>query len=119
MKALQALRRLLDRLDADDDPAEPAYDPVQLGGTLIVSMIAAGALFWLLWSLLVFEGGIFVKLRALLELAFGGKSLAELGWRGPHEPGVFEGWLGNACAFALLVGTIFAIDRLFAAARRK
>ena len=119
MKALKSLRRLIERLDADDDPSEPAYDPAQLGGVLIVSMIAAGALFWLLWTLLVFEGGIFIKLRALLELGFGGKSLAQLGWRGAHEPGVFEGWTANAAALVLLVGAVFSIERLFVTARRK
>lgn len=122
MKAL--LKRLgaaWDAFDAEDDPAEPFYDPVHLGGVLIVAMVVAGALFWLLWTLLVFEGGLFPKLGALLDLALSRRSLAELGYRGAWDRGVFEGWLGNSVAAALAVLLCASLHRLHAraASRRR
>ena len=96
----------------EHDPAEPHYDPVHLGGVLVVTLVVAGALFWLLWTLLVFEGGIFPKLGALLDLALSRRTLAELGYRGAWDRGVFEGWLGNACAAALAALLCAALHRL-------
>lgn len=107
---------LLDALGAffdDDEPEEPAYDPVHLGGAALIAMTAIGALYWLLWTLLVFEGGLQGKLVALARLA-GGATLKDLGWVGyPYEMGAFQGALGNIVALGLSIGLIVAAKRLY------
>lgn len=46
-----------------DDPAEPHYDPVHLAEVLVACMVVIGALYWLLWTVFVYEGGIGAGLR--------------------------------------------------------
>jgi len=46
-----------------DDPAEPHYDPVHLAVVLIASQVVIGALYWLLWTVFVYEGGVTARLR--------------------------------------------------------
>ena len=43
----------------EEEPSseDPVYDPVHVAGVLVVSLVVLGALFWLLWALLVCEGG--------------------------------------------------------------
>jgi hypothetical protein len=41
-----------------DDPAEPHYDPVHLAVVLVACQVVIGALYWLLWTLFVYEGGL-------------------------------------------------------------
>lgn len=82
----------------DDDPAEPRFDPVHLAGVLVGVQVAAGALFWLLWTLLVYEGGVAVKLGVLLD--------------GPRTPDALEGLWGNLGALALALGLVAALHRL-------
>jgi cytosine/adenosine deaminase-related metal-dependent hydrolase len=55
-KALKRLSALAEAFDAEDDPRESHFDPVHLGAVLVVSLVAIGALYWLLWTLLVYEG---------------------------------------------------------------
>lgn len=101
-------------LGAEDDPGEPFYDPVHLGAGIVLTMAAAGALYWLLWTLLVYEGGLFLKLRAALDILVTSRTLADYGCRaGPGELGVFEGWLGNAAALALTTLALAWIHRLY------
>ena len=119
-KAAQAARKALEAFDAEDDPDEPAYDPVHLGGVLTVCLVVVGALYWLLWTLLVYEGGLFLKVRAGLAIAFTSKTLADSGYRGsPYAMGVFEGWVGNAAALLLCVLVLAALHRLYAEARER
>lgn len=103
----KAARALLDFLEAEDDPQEPVYDPVQLGAALVVTLAVAGALYWLLWTLLVYENGLFVKLSALLTVLLTDKTPADYGWKGPHDRGVFEGFTANALAL-LITGAVTA-----------
>ena len=98
--ALERLRAAVASLDDEPPAGTPLYDPVHVGGVLVSVMAAWGALYWLLWTLLVYEGGVFVKLGALARLA-GGSSLAELGYEGPWNRGPFEGWLGTLGAAVL------------------
>lgn len=95
MKAWKAFTALFE----DDDPAEPRYDPVHLAGVLVGAQVAAGALFWLLWTLLVFEGGIALKLGVLL--------------RGPRTPESLEGLWGNLAALAAAAGLLVALHRAY------
>ena len=51
-------KRWVALFEAPDDPAEPHYDPVHLALVLTTCMVIIGALFWLLWTLFVYEGGL-------------------------------------------------------------
>lgn len=117
-KLLSRLQKAADWLD-HDDPAEPSYDPVHLGAVLIANLVVVGALYWLLWTLLVYEGGIFSKASALAQLVFGGKSLLELGYQGSYNQGLFEGWLGNVGALAFSALALTALFRIYRQAARR
>lgn len=109
-------------LDADDDPDEPFFDPVHLAGALIGTLTAIGALYWLLWTLLVFEGGLFSKIGPALSVLLTSKTLADYGWRGaPYAMGVFEGWTGNVAALIVGFVVLVALHRTYldAAGRRR
>ena len=115
MKTSKApLAFLEDLFSEDDDPREPGFDPIQLGGAVVITLAAMGALYWLLWTLLVYEGGIFMKLRALALLAFTKTRLSDLGYEAaPYAMGPFEGWLGNLVALALSAQVVRSIARLY------
>lgn len=81
----------------DDDPAEPRYDPVHVATVLVVTQVVIGALFWLLWTLLVFEGGIALKLGRLLN--------------GPRDADSLEGLWGNLAAAAIAAAIIALLYR--------
>ena len=101
----------------DEDPQAPAYDPIHLAAVPVAVMVVAGALFWLLWTLLVYEGGLPSKLQALLGLAAGG---APAGWTGaPDREGVFEGWQANTAALVLIMLALAALHRADARAGRR
>ena len=55
--------RWVDLFEAHDDPAEPHYDPVHLAVVLVASQVVIGALYWLLWTVFVYEGGVTARLR--------------------------------------------------------
>lgn len=67
----------------EEDPGAPRYDPVHLAAVFVACQVAAGALFWLLWTLMVYEGGF----------------------------GTGEGRLGNLAAFLILAGAVEALRR--------
>jgi hypothetical protein len=76
-----------------DDPAEPHYDPVHLAVVLIACQVVIGVLYWLLWTLLVYQP----ELR--------------------RKPG-----LANTTALllcALIVVALYKADRRHAGSRRK
>lgn len=95
---MKALLRAAERFFEDD--GRPAYDPVHVAAVLVVTLAAFGALYWILWTLLIFEGGLPTKAAAAWAAATGQKTLAQLGYEGPHARGAFEGWLGNVGALA-------------------
>lgn len=70
---------------------EPRYDPVHLAAVFVAVQVAAGALFWLLWTAMVYEGGFMTG----------------------------EGRLGNLAAFLLLAAVVEALRRLDRRAARK
>src|SRR5262249_5783942 len=100
-KVMRALRKANDwllQLD-EEDPNEPIYDPVALGGVVIVTLVFITCLYWLLWTLLVYEGGLFPKIAATLAILIKGKKASDFGYEGtPYAMGVFEGWLANLIA---------------------
>lgn len=85
-------------LFAEDDPRAPRYDPVHLGAVLVACQAAIGALYWLLWTLLVYEGGLASKLRALTS--------------GAKSPDAYEGWPANLAALLLTAAGFAALRRL-------
>lgn len=114
MKALKQLKDLVDRLDAADDPMEPHYDPVHLGAMCMLILVAIGLLFWLLWTLLVYEGGLFSKLVPTISVLIGRHTLKDYGYLGdPYAMGVFEGWQGNLAALILTVYVVVALHQVY------
>jgi hypothetical protein len=110
-----ALWRRWVALFEDEDDSAARYDPFHLAAVLVGCMAAVGALFWLMWTLLVYEGGLPTKLAALVDFVFRGKSLADLGRTGGADrEGVFEGWAANLVAFlvsGLLLAALQRLDR--------
>jgi hypothetical protein len=45
-------------LFAEEGPDEPRFDPIHLAVVLVACQAAVGVLFWLLWTAMVFEGGL-------------------------------------------------------------
>jgi len=104
----------------EDSADEPAYDPVHLGAAVLLSFTAIGLLYWLLWTLLVYEGGIFLKASALARVLFTSATLKDLGYEGyPYQMGAFEGWYGNLGALAVTVVVVAALRRLYLDAARR
>jgi hypothetical protein len=110
----KALKFLEDLFTEEDDHREPGFDPVQLGGAVVITIAAIGGVYWLLWTLLVYEGGIFMKLRALFLLAFTKTKLADLGYEAaPYAMGQLEGWLGNLLALTFTLYVVRTLARLY------
>ncbi len=115
-------RKTLRRLDEllQEDPREPIYDPVHLGAAVAITMAALGCLYWLLWTLLVYEGGIFLKIRALARLLFTPTTLKDLGYEGmPYAMGAFEGWVGNVGALVFAIAFVWALRNLYRRAQSR
>lgn len=97
-----------------EDPEEPVYDPVHFAAMIVIVIFSVGVLFWLLWTLLVFQGGFFSKILPAIQVLFTGKTLEDFGWVGyPYEMGIFSGWVANTAAFVLTMALIFGIWWLF------
>lgn len=109
----QALAWLEWLFDDTEDPDEPVYDPVHLGAAVLITLTAMGLLYWLLWTLLVYEGGFFAKLLPALAVAFTAKTRQDYGWEGPWDHGQFEGLLGNSVAFLLTGVVAWALASLY------
>jgi hypothetical protein len=119
VRSRDLLNRVLEAFEAEDDPAEPKYDPFHLGAALLLALTAVGALYWMLWTLLVYEGGLFAKILPAAQVALRLKTAADFGWRGPWDRGVFEGWAGNLGALVACVLAVTALHRLYAEADRR
>ncbi|OGR82621.1 MAG: hypothetical protein A2636_03860 [Elusimicrobia bacterium RIFCSPHIGHO2_01_FULL_64_10] len=105
---------LLGFFSDDADPDEPVYDPLHFAGMIVTVVFAIGLLFWLLWTLLVYEGGLFGKIVPALRVLFTDKTLEDFGWVGaPYEMGIFSGYAANLIALALALALVFGIWRLF------
>lgn len=97
-----------------EDPSAPKYDPVHIGAMLVIVLFANTVLFWLLWSLLVFGGGLQSKIAPLLSVLFTSKTAADFGYIAyPYAMGVFEGWITNLTAFVIFLGALAALWRVF------
>jgi hypothetical protein len=122
MKVLmkKLLRYCEEFLSDEEDPDEPVYDPVHVGAMIVLVLFAMTALFWLLWALLVFGGGIQAKIVPALQLALTARTAGEFGYIGsPYAMGVFEGWQTNAAALVLVLAVLGAIGYVFKKAQNK
>ncbi len=97
-----------------EDHANPGYDPVHVAAMLVAVIFGIALLFWLLWALLVFGGGIQAKIIPFLLVVFTARTTRDFGYVGyPYEMGVFEGWVTNVVALALVMAVITAIWYVF------
>ena len=97
-----------------EDSDEPIYDPVHFAALIVISLVVMGALFWLLWTLLVFGGGIFNKIVPAFQVLFTKKTLKDFGWVGyPYELGIFEGFIGNTVALILTMSLMAGVWWVF------
>lgn len=83
-------KRWVDLFETHDDPAEPHYDPVHLAVVLIATQVAIGCLYWLLWTVFVYEGGFshhprLAHVVALLVCALSIAALEEADRRHRHS----------------------------------
>ena len=103
----KVIANIADFFSDKEDPNEPGYDPVHIGAMIVLVLFANTLLFWLLWSVLVFGGGLQAKVVPVLQLVFTSKTAADFGYVGyPYEMGIFEGWITNVTALFLLLGAI-------------
>ncbi len=98
----------------DDDTADPiVYDPVHVAAVVVGCLFALGILFWDLWALLVFEGGLFTKVIPFFQVIFTSKTLKDFGYEGsPYALGIFEGWIVNLTALILSLSLVAGIGWL-------
>jgi hypothetical protein len=91
-----------------DDPAAPHYDPVHLAVVAVACLVVVGALFWLLWTLLIYEGGLPFKIQTLLTPK-------------PAHRVTYEGWAANVAALIITAYVLLLLkkaDRRHAAKSR-
>jgi len=94
----------------EEDPDEPFFDPVHLAGLVVSVVFTMGVIFWLVWTLLVFEGGFFAKVLPTIQVIFTDKTLQDFGWVGyPYELGIFEGVFANSIALILTIAVVLGI----------
>ena len=106
--------------DDKENPVEPLYDPVHLAAVAMICLAVIGGLYWLLWTLLVYEGGLFLKLRAGASVLFTSKTPKDFGYEAaPYAMGAFTGWMGNLIALALTLLLVWALFHLYQETTRK
>ncbi len=103
--------------DDRDEPTEPHYDPMHLGAVLVVCQVVIGVLFWLLWTLFLYEGGLPRKIGALFTRLSDRTAETHMlknsgAFGGPGHGNVFEGWIANVVALVLVLALIAALQRL-------
>jgi hypothetical protein len=105
---------ILDLFSDEEVQGEAGYDPVHVGIMIVSVLFGISILFWLLWSLMVFRGGIQAKALPFLQMVFTSKTAADFGYVGyPFEMGIFEGWITNAAALFFLMLLLVGIWYVF------
>ncbi len=106
---------LYSQLSEDDDNSDiPKYDPLHIGAVIVVTLTILTLLFWLLWTILVYGGGIFPKLKALAIIIFTNKSFKDFGYESfPYNMGVFDGIITNTVGILLLFFVCYLIWRMY------
>ena len=105
---------LIDFFSDEENPDEPICDPVHVAILIISVLFTIGIVFWLLWSLLVYEGGLAKKVVPAFQVLFTQKTLEDFGWVGyPFELGIFQGFITNIVALILTCVALIGIWWLF------
>jgi hypothetical protein len=105
---------LVDTFSDIETPEEAQYDPVHFGAMVVLTIFVLNILFWLLWSLLVFGGGIQHKVLPFLIVLFTSKTAADFGYIGyPYELGIFDGWVTNVVALGFCGLLVVALWYIF------
>ncbi|PKN01182.1 MAG: hypothetical protein CVU77_06240 [Elusimicrobia bacterium HGW-Elusimicrobia-1] len=87
---------------------------VYLAGNVVLTLFFINIFFWLLWTLIVYKGGIFIKIIPALRALFTSKTIADFGYEGyPFEMGVFDGWPENIVALAFTLIFIELCRRVY------
>src|SRR5262245_59464671 len=112
-----SLRKYFSDLFADDSPDDLIFDPLQVAAVVVGCLAGLGVLFWMLWALLVCEGGLFMKIGPAIQVLLTDKTLQDFGYQGyPYQLGVFEGWIVNVggLVFCLLtlIGAWFLYGKI-------
>lgn len=107
-------RLFADLWEDDPDPSARVYDPVHVAGVFVGCLFLLGVMYWTLWSLFVFEGGLFTKVIPLLKVIFTSKTLLDYGYQGsPYALGLFEGWMVNLAGLVITLGFIGGLWAVF------
>ncbi|MCX5781935.1 MAG: hypothetical protein NT145_04425 [Elusimicrobia bacterium] len=108
------LNEILDFFSDEENLEISRYDPLHLGAMIVIILFGMSLIFWLLWALLVFGGGIQSKVVPFLQILFTSKTAENFGYVGyPYEMGVFEGWITNVVTFCFLILVILGIWHVF------
>ena len=109
------LDTVLSLFSDEENVDEPGYEPAHIAGVIVVTLFAMAVLFWLLWALLVFGGGIQAKISPLAQVMFTAKTVKDFGYIGyPYAMGVFEGWVTNLAALIISILLLTGIWYIFA-----
>ncbi|MFH1784076.1 MAG: hypothetical protein ABH868_04190 [bacterium] len=76
-----------------------SYDPANVAAMIVIIIFTFAVLFWLLWSLLVFKGGILTKMIMLFHIVIGKQASSAFG------VSAWDGWIINTGA--LLIAAFF------------
>ncbi len=110
----RAWKRVLSLWEDGATEGEPVYDPVHVAAVFVGCMLALGVLFWVLWGLLVCEGGLFTKILPFLQVVFTSRTLKDFGYEGsPYALGIFEGWIVNLSSLGIGLGLLAGGWRVF------
>ena len=83
------------------------YDPAHVGAMIVLVLFSLAILFWLFWSLLVFKGGLLIKLWVLIQIISGSKSSVAI------APEWWDGWVINVGALILSGLVVAAVSWIF------
>lgn len=90
------------------DDKSSGYDPANVAAMIVIVIFGLAVLFWLVWSLLVFKGGILTKLLMLIQIIIGKESFSGVNMQ------LWDGWVINTVALGILLvftGGIFFLFR--------
>ena len=114
---MRKILKLLEDLFGEDEnkkaDSTAVIDEFYFAATVIIDIVILAVLFWLLWSILVYGGGIFPKIKALFEIIFYKKSFKDFGWNFyPYDIGVFTGFVTNIIGIVLLCFFIISLSKI-------
>lgn len=107
-------KTVLDLWEDDNAPESVVYDPAHVAAVVVGCLFAMGIIFWDLWALLVFEGGLLTKGVPFFQVIFTSKTLKDFGYEGsPYALGIFEGWIVNVAALLVALGLLVSLRWIF------